>query len=424
MIEFKSLKETKQADFIGRIFLVTFVIISIFTAMFFLPWQQTVKGEGELIAHDPSQRLHTLNATIDGFVEKIHVRENQYVKKGDILFSMIDLDPQFLDRITKIDKSIGEQISFTKQELEILNKNKENIYKQIINTNELYKRRYEQKKDEISSLELHSIGLKKNYEINKINLERIEKLFSESIESKRNLEAAQNIYIQADVAYKKIYIDIDIKQKDLQIIKNEQERLVLDMQNRIQTIDNQINTALVRLNTLIQSNEVQQSSIARYNTSEVRAKHDGYVVRIHLNDAYRYLSKGQSVIDFAPKVDQRTIVFKVSDFNMPLIKKGLPARIVFYGWPALQISGWPTIQNGTFSGIIERVDPIVHEKGFYYAYVVEDLNNKWPNSDVLRVGTRATVWTRLSTVAVWEQIWRKMNAFPPNMVEPKVQDEL
>lgn len=424
MIEFKSLKETKQAKFVGYLFLVTFVIMSFFVAILFLPWQQTVKGEGELIAHDPSQRLHTLNATIDGFVQKIYVRENQYVKKGDILFSMVDLDPQFLSRITKIDKSIGQQIGFTKQELDILNKNKENMHKQIINIDELYKRRYEQKKDEISSLELHSVALKKNYEINKINLERVEKLFNESIESKRNLERAQNIYIQAEVTYKKVYIDLEIKQKDLKIIKKEQERLVLDMQNRIQTIDNQINTALVRLNALIQSNEIQQSSIARYNTSEVRSRHDGYVVRIHLNDAYRYLSKGQSIIDFAPNVDQRTIVFKVSDFNMPLIKKGLPARIVFYGWPALQISGWPTIQSGTFSGIIERVDSIVQEKGFYYAYVIEDLDNKWPDTDVLRIGTRATVWTRLSTVEIWEQIWRKMNAFPPNMVEPKAQNEL
>jgi len=104
---------------------------------------------------------------------------------------------------------------------------------------------------------------------------------------------------------------------------------------------------------------------------------------------------------------------------MPLIKEGLKVRIMFYGWPALQVPGWPSIKYGTFGGIIKKVDPISHEKGLYYAYISEDPDeDSWPSSDVLRPGTQATGWVRLNTVPIWYQMWRLMNALPPEMKTP------
>lgn len=419
MKNFQSLQATQHSKIINRISLVTLFIVIILTSMLFLPWQQTIKGEGELIAHDPSQRFYTLRATIDGFVEEIYLRENQYIKKGEKLFKMLDLDPNYLERITKVDKSIREQLLLSKKELDTLAKNKQNLLKQIQNAEELYGSRYAQKEDEIESLTLQTLSLEKNYEINKANLERTEQLYKEAIESKRNLERVQNIYIQAKVALENATIELKMKQKDLNIIQKEKNHFLLDTKNRIETLNNQILSTQIRLNTLMQNNELQQSNIARFNSSDIKAEHNGYVLRVLVNDTNRYIHKGEEIVRFAPDVEQRTIIFKVSDFNMPLLKKGLQARIMFYGWPALQISGWPKIETGTFSGIIEKVDPIAHEPGFYYAYVIEDPKHPWPPSDVLRLGTRATVWARLNTVAIWEQIWRKMNAFPPQMLTPQ-----
>jgi hypothetical protein len=175
----------------------------------------------------------------------------------------------------------------------------------------------------------------------------------------------------------------------------------------------------VRLNGLKRDDERQKTDIARYATSDVVAQKDGHVLRVLVNDKNRYISKGDDVVHFAPEITTRTILLKISDFNMPLIKKGLPVRIRFYGWPALEVSGWPKIQHGTFSGIIDRVDPISFEQGFYYAYIIENPKEPWPSDQILRVGTRGTVWARLSTVPIWYEIWRTMNAAPPRMVKPE-----
>ena len=171
-----------------------------------------------------------------------------------------------------------------------------------------------------------------------------------------------------------------------------------------------------RLNILKREYEKHLTEIARYETSSVVSKKDGFVMRILENDKNTYIKKGQPIIRFSPDVNTSTLLLKVSDFNMPLMKEGLPVRIRFYGWPVLHIPGWPVIRFGTFGGIIKKVDPILHEKGAYYVYVVEDPNEPWPSNEKLRVGTGATAWVALSRVSIWYELWRLMNAFPANMV--------
>ncbi|MBL4730619.1 MAG: hypothetical protein JKY28_04535 [Sulfurimonas sp.] len=172
-----------------------------------------------------------------------------------------------------------------------------------------------------------------------------------------------------------------------------------------------------------QSIQTSLSNISRYKSGEVYAQKDGYVVRIFENDKHKFIKKGDEVMLFSPKVTQRSILLKVSDFNMPLIKEGLPVRIIFYGWPALQISGWPTIKYGTFAGIIKHVEPTSHEKGFYYARVDEDPDELWPDQNTLKIGTQSTLWVRLRTVPIWYQLWRLMNALPPQMLDPGLENK-
>jgi hypothetical protein len=247
----------------------------------------------------------------------------------------------------------------------------------------------------------------------------IKNLFDESIESKRSLDLAQFAYKEANATHEALKLKLQMSTRNLEILKDEQKQFDLSMTHKIQALDNQIQTNLVSLNSLAQQKMRQSTNIARFKQGNIHAKQAGKVVQVHINDTHRYVSKGEVLISFAPKVSKRTIRMKISDFNMPLLKEHLHARIMFYGWPALNIPGWPSINAGTFEGVVERVDPIAHEKGFYYVYIVQNPNNPWPDDEVLRLGTRATVYVRLTTVPIWQQIWRKINAFPPNMPTPE-----
>lgn len=420
---FTVLQKVSLHKFVEKFWYVSFIIVIFIIAFLFLPWQQTVKGQGVISAFDPTERPYEISATIHGFIDEFHVEENQFVKKGELLFTMIDLDRKYSVKLKKIEENIHEQLANTKKQVFILQEKSHNLKEYLDVGLHVYNQNFDQIEDKIRSLQLKKISLEKNHDIEKSNFERIALLFKDGIESKRKYEMSENIYIRTKAELEKVVIDIQIEKRSLDIVKKEKEKFLKDTQNKIKSLEESILSSQNRMTLLDQDLQRQSMQISRYSRSEVYAQKDGYVVRLLQSDQNKVLNKGDGVIYFAPVVSEKTLLLKVSDFNMPLIKEGLPVRLMFYGWPALQISGWPSIKYGTFGGRIKKVDSISYDKGFFYAYVVEDGDEPWPKGDALKVGTQTTAWVRLETVPIWYQIWRTINGLPPRMVTPKIRED-
>ena len=417
--KFNSLNLVNTHPLINRIWTISAIILVVLIAMLFLPWRQTVQGEGELIAYHPAERVQFVSATIDGFIDAFHVSENEHVTKGTKLFTMIDMDKDYAKRVYSMKESIEQQYKNIQREMAVLEENKASIIEQKRIRSALYDTQCTQAEEQLKSLQLKRKAQWNSYEIELSNFKRIKQLYKENIESKRTYERAENSTINAKTKLDKTDIDITLQKRQISMIAQEKSQFIKEIENRIRSADNSILSAQNRLNVLKREQERQLSDIARYEKSEVLAEKDGHVMRILKNDKNTYIKMGEPVIHFSPDVSERSVLLKISDFNMPLIKEGLSVRIRFYGWPVLHIPGWPVIRFGTFGGIIKKVDPVLHEKGYYYAYIVEDPKEPWPSQKALRVGTGSTVWVALSNVPIWYQLWRLMNAFPPNMVTPE-----
>jgi len=197
-----------------------------------------------------------------------------------------------------------------------------------------------------------------------------------------------------------------MKLKDeMQLAINKSKEKMLETQNRAKTLK--------------QNLQRDETAISRYKSRVMHVKSDGYVLQIYQNDKNKLIKKGEDILYFSPNVTKRAIRLKVADFHMPLMKKGLKARIIFYGWPAMQISGWPKISHGTYAGIVYSIERSSHEDGAYYVVITEDpADVPWPSVQNLKIGTQATVWIKLSTVTIWYEIWRLMMAQPPKMITP------
>lgn len=417
--EFDSLQLVQTNPIVSRIGRFSLVLLLFIIALLFLPWRQTVEGEGAVIAYDPTQRVQSISAPIDGFIDTFYILENEHVNKGMKLFNMIDPDKDYKTRVYKMRDDFQQQHQNTEDELIILKQKKVSLIAQKVIRIDLYNKRYIQAEEQLKSLELKYKAEKKNYEVSLNNFNRIKQLYLQKIESKRNYEKAENTYISAKTQFDKIEIDIQVQKRHLSIIKQEKKQFLEEIENQIRTLENTRLSAETRLNILKRDSEKHLTEIARYETSAVVSKKDGVVMRVLQSDKNTYIKKGQPILRFSPDVTTSSVLLKVSDFNMPLIKEGLPVRIRFHGWPVLHIPGWPAIRFGTFGGIIKKVDPVLHEKGIYYAYVVEDPNEPWPSHEELRMGTNATAWVALSNVPIWYELWRLMNAFPSKMVTPE-----
>ena len=65
-------------------------------AVVFLPWQQSVRGTGRVIAFNPLDRRVNIEAPVEGRVRRMLVVENQAVKQGDVIAEIQDNDPNLL----------------------------------------------------------------------------------------------------------------------------------------------------------------------------------------------------------------------------------------------------------------------------------------------------------------------------------------
>jgi len=421
---FKVKERTLLSPRIKKIKTVFMIIFIFLIASHFLPWQQTVKGEGSVVAYAPVERDYHILAVMDGLIKKFHVQENTFVKKGTPLFTMVDVDQNYLERLKEIEKGFQQQYANAKEQLKNLAKNQYNLQAYLDAGLQSYIQQKKKNKNKILSLKQQKISLHKNLEIEESQYARTKLLFKDGITSRRDLEISENTYIKSQAELTKINLDIENERLYLQVIKNEREKFKDDTKNKLQDLKNSILSKETSIEIIVQNLHQSSANIARYRAGEVTAENDGYVVRILQNNQHRLVKQGEQVMLFSPNVTTKSILLKVSDFNMPLVKKGLKARIIFYGWPALQIPGWPKIQFGSYGGIIRRVERSLNEDGFYYVQVLEDPEDPWPKGNDLRIGTRATAWIRLNTVPIWYQLWRLMNALPPQMKVPKVDVEI
>lgn len=411
-----SIQKVELAPFVQKGKRYTTYIVLAVIAMLFLPWEQTTKGSGSLIAYDPTQRDYSILAPISGFVKEYHVTEDVYVKKGDLLFEMLDLDAEYLTKLKDIESNINVQYENIGITLQKTKEQKSNILANLKTSKQIHNRKIAQREDALKALRLQKQTEQNNYKVATTNHTRIQLLYTEGIESKRSYEVAENTYIRTGAVLETIAINIQREKKSLAIQKREKERFVKEQENRIKTVENTILGYENKLKNLEQQIKHASINVARNTTAKVYATKDGYPVRILKNDKDHYIKKGEPIIHYAPKVTQKSVLLKVHEIDMPLMKKGLKVRVQFSGWPAMQVSGWPKITYGTFGGIVDKIDPIAYEDGVFYAYVVEDPKEPWPKNNVLKIGTRANAWVRLSTVTIFYEIWRRHSALPPRIV--------
>ncbi len=105
----KDLNNYKDFSSVQRIFLprpIKVLSRLLFTSLIFIsvsfvvvPWRQTSKGTGRVIAFDPNERIQMITAPVTGVLEEWLVNEGQIVKKGEPLVRIVDNDPNYLDRL-------------------------------------------------------------------------------------------------------------------------------------------------------------------------------------------------------------------------------------------------------------------------------------------------------------------------------------
>lgn len=408
----------------------TFVALLLsIVAMVFVPWRQTARGIGTVVALDPQQRPQTVSSPSKGVVSYVKegLREGSYVEEGTLL---LRLSPFAVDGVLQFDSKIValeskestalDSLAVYKQAAALQANSGVSMAQSLKQDFQASKQKYEQTKNEVTSLQAELEDkrnqLKIAEEVAPKGLIPQQELFSK----RAAVESQIAKVAKAESAVAESYASLLSKEEE--IVAKMQE---IDIKN--QAANQKVLEAMQKINSIEKEILEVRNKRSELDRLEVRAPRSGHIQQWFGVTGSDTIKEGDRLFVIVPDADELAVEMKVSGNDMPLIQEGDRVRLQFKGWPAVQFVGWPSIAVGTFGGKVNRVFPSDDGKGNFRVVVTPDNHfareDGWPDDRYLRQGVRASGWVLLKRVRLGYEIWRQLNGFPPVVAEPPKESD-
>ncbi|MFN2426852.1 MAG: HlyD family secretion protein [Candidatus Binatia bacterium] len=389
--------------------LLVVVFIAFLACVVFLPWQQFVRGAGRVVAYNPLERNLTVEAPLAGRVHRSHVFEGQVVKQGELLFELLDNDPDLLANLGLQREAARARRDAARRRVESLDATVTELRKALPLAVEAAQARLD-----AASYAARTAALQ---------FERVKGLYS----SRRGLASQRDFELAT--------LERDRTTADLGRAQAELERASVDVRSSLGVAEAQRDSAGADLAAAEQALVTLDIQVNQTGMQGVTAPRDGIVQRVLATEG-TFLGAGTPLCSVVPDTGTRMVEMWVSGNDMPLLqareidaagkvtRPGSRVRLQFEGWPAIQFVGWPSLAIGTFGGEVVLVDPTDDGRGKFRILVAENpdvlgrgtANERiveWPGPRWVRQGVRANGWVLLQRVPLWFEFWRQLNGFPP-----------
>lgn len=368
--------------------------------LLFMPWQQAALGTGRVIALAPAERRQVLDAPISGRVSAWHVREGQHVKAGDVLLELRDNDPLYLDRLEDSEAVVQRQIETLQDNVDAYTTKIEAAQRAM----ELEVAQYGAK---LAGLERKRVGLQAEVDVESLQAERTATLVTEGIVSQREADIAR---LKRD----KASAEFGALDREIAAARQAQGKARAQGTSKVASAQAEREAARAKLDDLRRKLLELQAKVSRQSAQQVIAPRDGVVLELRGGPVSEQVKAGEPLLTLVPDAAERAVELWIDGNDMPLIHDGEEVRLLFEGWPALQVIGFPGAGAGTFAGTLAYVDAADDGKGRFRIVVRPDPDGApWPDAARLRQGVRAKGWVLLGRVPLGFELWRLIHGFPP-----------
>ena len=423
-----SLRTLKTPEIGRTVAKVLLVIVAIFIIFLFLPWQQNIRGNGQLTALNPKNRPQMVESTIAGRIVEWHVIEGDYVQAGDTILTISEIKDKYFD--PDIVPRMQEQLD-AKSNAAVAKENKvKALEKQINALEDALVAKSSQARNKLTQAELKLAADSLAFLAEKVNYANAESVF----ERNKNRFDAGNITL---TKFQEIETKYQASGAKLLKAENEWLQRKADLANanlELASIDaeytDKISKSQSDLNGTIASLSETRAEIAkmeneitnvlvRQSQYKIIAPQSGYMVQAVKVGLGETIKEGDAVATILPQSEDVAFEMYVKAMDLPLLSTGRKVRVEFDGWPALAFSGWANASIGTFGGEVAIIDRVENRNGLFRIIVKPDMEDEpWP--DQLRLGSAAKGWVMLHDVPIWYEIWRNMNGFPPTLYEDEI----
>lgn len=415
---------------------LTYVLISISVILFlslFLPWRQTVSGEGQVTVFSPMQRPQTIHSQIDAKISKWYVNEGDIVKEGTLLLELDELNPQYLDT-NQLDNLMGQRFALLNQRtatqrlISSLSQQTESFITMKGIAMPSANLQIEQQSDRLTASEQKYNASQQNFKTAELNYERRKQLFEKGLNSKRDLELAELVYVQAQSDLRASQADLDIARRSVSMSRLDSNKVSAETSLKVQEAEARSAQAfekLANIDSSLYKIDIELANLqSRIQQRTIYAPTSGQVTRLATSGYSETIKAGAELATIVPETSDQAVEIYVPDYFAPLVSVGRQVRLQFSGWPGFQFGGWPSVSLGTFAGKVAVIDAVADDKNQYrilikpdHKRIEETIDEKWPEPNILRPGTKAVAWIILDEVPVWYELWRIINGFPPTIME-------
>lgn len=412
----------------GRI-TFTMLVVAI-VALIFVPWRQTARGTGFVVALDPQQRPQSVRSPSKGVVSYVQpgLREGSLVQKGDLVLRLTPFAAEGVSQLeTQIIAMESKQaaamssLDVAQQAAELQTRSGEALAKSLKQDYLAAREKWEQSQNEVTSLQAELVDkqnqLRIAEEVATRGLVSREELFTKA----QAVESAKARVLKAENYVQEIYAALLSKEDEIEARRQE-----IDIKNR--TANQKVLEQMQVINSIEKEILDLRNKRSELDRLEIRAPRSGHIQQWYGLEGSDSIKEGDQLFVIVPKTDELAVEMSISGNDMPLIREGDRVRLQFKGWPAVQFVGWPSVAVGTFGGKVNRVYPTDDGRGNFRVVVVPDNHlpgeDGWPDDKYLRQGVRANGWVLLRQVPLGYEVWRLLNGFPPTVAEqPPVEKE-
>lgn len=412
-------KHYKASKIFTRWLVTSFII---FILVLFLPWTQVIQSRGYITTLEPDQRPQTIPSIISGRIENWHVREGDYVEKGDTILFISEIKDEYFDPnlLTRTEEQIKAKELTVNSYMEKVRALDSQIDALLTTKNlklEQGRNYVKQSRLKIQSDSIEYEAAKTNLQIAQRQYDRMQKLYKDGLKSLTDLEA-RKLKLQKTQAEK-----ISAENK-LLTSRNE----LINAEVELSSIENQYRDKLAKaesekfaaLSSMYDAEALVTKMQNQYMNYSVRtgfyyitAPQDGIITKAIRSGIGETVKEGEDLVSIMPSKYELAVAMYIRPMDLPLVQKGQKVRFMFDGWPSIVFSGWPNMSYGTFGGQVMAIDNFISDNGKYRILVSADPNDQeWPGG--LRVGSGADGMALLKDVPIWYELWRRLNGFPPD----------
>jgi len=400
---------------------VLWLLIFCLLAILFAPWQQSVRGKGNVIAYAPAERQQTVDAPVKGRVndwDHSRIFEGARVSKGQEVLRITDLDPELMTRLDEQQQALVRELE---SNMEIVNAYTAQVEafeasrKEILAASDRYIEIAEQKVEAAhQKLRAEQAG----EEQARFDRERQSKLFVDGLASELKKQEAEQKWTQAHAKTIEAEANLEAAQKEVEAKRSERSSKDQEAGAKIDSANAQLRKAMADVAKTEKETAVLLNKISQQKAQVVTAPKDGFILKMMVYQGGQVVKDGDPLFVLVPDTRDRAVELWVSGNDVPLITSGRHVRLQFEGWPAVQFAGWPSVAVGTFGGKVGTVDATDDGKGQFRILVIPDPESpQWPSEQFLRQGTRSNGWVLLNQVGLGYELWRRLNGFPQSLTK-------